>query len=225
MQDPARGRAATPVVNALFALNVIVFILWLVPAVPAPFMAEHFLISWQHLATGRVWTLVTAVFSHNMLFHLVINMIVLSSFGPPLELLMGRREFLLFYLIAGVIGSLAHASVSHYLIGRTAQPALGASSALAGVLLLFALTFPKARVLLFFILPLPAIVAALAFIGLDVWGLVAQVEGGGLPIGHGAHLGGALTGIVYFVVRGRALKRTRQRLAITSAATPMERDA
>jgi membrane associated rhomboid family serine protease len=48
-------------------------------------------------------------------------------------------------------------------------------------------------------------VGALAFIGLDVWGLIAQAEGGGLPIGHGAHLGGAFTGILYYFLflRGR----------------------
>jgi hypothetical protein len=54
--------------------------------------------------------------------------------------------------------------------------------------------------LLFFVVPLPAIVGALAFIGLDVWGLIAQAEGGGLPIGHGAHLGGAFAGILYYVL-------------------------
>jgi membrane associated rhomboid family serine protease len=206
-RTPARG--AVSVVNALLAANIAVFVLWIVA--PLDVMAGHFLISWLHLADGRVWTLVTSVFSHNMLFHLAINMIVLTSFGPPLEALLGRRRFLLFYLLAGVVGSLAHAAVSHYLIGRTEQAALGASSSMSGVLLLFALLFPRAKVLLFFIVPLPAIVAAIAFIGIDVWGLIAQIEGAGLPIGHGAHLGGALTGIVYYVVRGRRDARRLRR--------------
>jgi membrane associated rhomboid family serine protease len=142
-----------------------------------------------------------------MLFHLLINMIVLTSFGPPLERLMGPWRFLAFYLAAGAVGSLAHALVSNFLLDRPAQAALGASSALAGVLLLFALVFPRARVLFFFVLPLPAIAAALIFIGLDIWGLFAQVEGGGLPIGHGAHLGGALTGIVFYLLAGRRLRQ------------------
>ncbi len=43
-------------------------------------------------------------------------------------------------------------------------------------------------------------VGAFLFIGLDVWGLVAQSGGGGLPIGHGAHLGGAITGIIYYLL-------------------------
>lgn len=193
------------VVNMLLAANVLVFLLWMVA--PVGVMAEHFLVSWVHLVTGRVWTLLTAVFSHNMLFHLLVNMIVLTSFGPPLERVMGTAGFVGFYLVAGVIGSLAHAVVSNLLLGQPAVPALGASSALSGVLLLFALVYPRHRVLFFLVLPLPAMVAALLFIGLDIWGLIAQAGGGGLPIGHGAHLGGALVGIVWFVFAGRTLRR------------------
>jgi membrane associated rhomboid family serine protease len=200
------ARSPVTVVNALLAANVVVFLLWLWTAVPLELLIENFLVSWRHLAAGRVWVLVSSVFSHNLLFHLLINMIVLLSFGPPLERVMGSGRFLLFYLAAGMIGSLAHATTSAFLMGAPDRPALGASSALAGVLLLFSLCFPRARVLLFFIIPLPAIVAALAFVAIDIWGLIVQIEGQGLPIGHGAHLGGALTGGVYYIVRGRALR-------------------
>jgi rhomboid-like protein len=202
-----RGSRGSPisVVNGIVAANVVVFLLW--PVLPIEVMAGHFLVSWSHLEAGRVWTLVTAVFSHNMMFHIFVNMIVLVSFGPSLERLMGPARFLVFYLLAGVVGSLAHAVVSATLIGRPGQAALGASSAIAGVLLLFSLVFPRARVLFFFVVPVPAIVAALLFIGVDIWGLVAQIEGEGLPIGHGAHLGGAAAGIAWFIARGRALRR------------------
>jgi membrane associated rhomboid family serine protease len=203
--QPEPARSLT-VVNALVVLNGLVFVMWLWTGIPLRFMAEHFLISWTHLRAGNVWTLVTAVFSHNLLFHLLVNMIVLVSFGPPLERLMGPAPFLGFYLAAGIVGSLSHALVSALLIGNPDQAALGASSAIAGVLLLFALVYPRAKVFLFFILPLPAVVAALIFIGIDVWGLVAQIEGAGLPIGHGAHLGGAAVGILYFLVQGRSLR-------------------
>jgi membrane associated rhomboid family serine protease len=201
------GGRGISIVNAILFVNVGVSLLWLTSTPSLPLLADNFLISWTHLTEGRVWTLLTSVFSHNMLFHLLINMIVLTSFGPPLERLMGPRRFLAFYLAACAVGSLAHALVSNFLLDRPAQAALGASSALAGVLLLFAMVFPKARVLFFFLLPLPAIAAALIFIGIDLWGLFAQVEGGGLPIGHGAHLGGALTGIVYYLIAGRTLRR------------------
>jgi membrane associated rhomboid family serine protease len=195
-------------VHTIAALNVIVFLLWLGGA-PPDLMAAHFLVSGPHLEAGHVWTLLTSVFSHYVGFHLLVNMVVLLSFGPPVERLLGTREFVAFYLIAGAVASMAHVLVSHYLLDRPV-PALGASGALAAVLLFFALGFPKARVLLFFIIPLPALVAALAFVAIDLWGLWAQVEGQGLPIGHGAHLGGAAFGALYFAARGRALLHARR---------------
>jgi membrane associated rhomboid family serine protease len=196
-------RGSSPVVYTILAVNLVVFVLWQTPTV-LPWMVEHFLVSWTYLQEGKVWTLLTAAFSHHAMFHLLVNMIVLMSFGPPMERLMGARRFISFYLVAGAVGSLAHAGVSTFLMDRPGQPALGASAALAGILILFAFTFPRATILLFFVIPLPALVAALLFVGIDVWGLIMQIGANGdWPIGHGAHLGGALTGIVYFLVRGR----------------------
>lgn len=200
------------VVFTLVALNVAVFLLWylaLWQGGPLLFMVDNFLVSWQHLAEGRFWVLVTAAFSHNLLFHLLINMFVLWSFGSLLEQLMGRAGFLSFYLVAAVVSSLAHAVTSTMILGRPPDhAALGASGAVAGLLLLFSMSFPQHRILLFGVIPMPAIVAALAFIAIDIWGLFAQYEGGGFPIGHGAHLGGAFTGIVYYLVlRARYRRR------------------
>jgi membrane associated rhomboid family serine protease len=207
MDEAERRGPRVTVVNAIVALNLLVFFLWLSPIAPLETMAGHFLVSWPHLADGRIWVLLTSVFSHNMLLHLAINMIVLLSFGPPLEQLMGSLRFLVFYLAAGLVASISHVAVSGFLIDRPEQAALGASGAIAALLILFSLTFPKARILLFFIVPMPAIVGALAFVAIDIWGLFAQMEGGGLPIGHGAHLGGALAGFLYFLFRGRALRK------------------
>lgn len=209
---PPRAPPRTPVVTTLLVVNVLVFLLWSRPEAPAALLVDHFLVSWSALAEGRLWTLATSVFSHNLLLHLMVNMIVLVSFGKPMELLMGRGRFLTFYLTAGLLASVAHAATSRFLLDRPDLPALGASGALAGVLMLFSFSFPKARVLFLFVIPVPAILAALAFIAIDVWGLVAQIGGGTLPIGHGAHLGGGLVGILYYLLRGDALRERRDRL-------------
>ena len=215
MSDPstdspdADRKRSDPVVRTLLFINIGVFVLWMVPGVPRSVLADNLLVSWDLLMEGRVWVLLTSVFSHNLLLHFLVNMVVLLSFGPPMEQVMGSRRFLRFYLVAGVFASLAHAATSALLLDRPELRALGASGALAGLLMLFSLSFPKAKVLLFFVIPLPAIVAALAFVGLDVWGLVAQMGGGTLPIGHGAHLGGGLVGVVYFFLKGRDLKDGR----------------
>jgi membrane associated rhomboid family serine protease len=187
------------VVPAIVAINAAVFVSWHVSAEMQKFMLKNFTVSWRDISQGHYWVLLTSVFSHNMLWHILINMMVLLSFGPPLERILGHARFLAFYLAAGILSSLSHALVSYQVLGAPDLPALGASGAIAGVILVFALVFPKEKILLFAIIPLPAIVGALGFIAIDIWGLTAQAGGGGLPIGHGAHLGGAFTGVLCFL--------------------------
>lgn len=201
------------VVPILILINIAVFILWFVFGTRASpsfvFMFNNFLVSWTGLMEGRVWTLITSVFSHNMFWHLFLNMYVLLNFGSILERILGAKKFISFYLVAGIFSSLCHSMVSAFFIGDPDLPALGASGAISGLILLFSLIFPKEKLLLLGIIPLPAIWGALVFVGLDIWGLIAQAEGGGLPIGHGAHLGGALVGFLYYVLIVRPKMRMR----------------
>jgi membrane associated rhomboid family serine protease len=196
------------VLPALVGLNVAVFLLWLTAVHGTDlwaFLATNFLVSTHRIAAGMWWTLVTAAFSHQELWHLALNMIVLWSFGSVLERLVGIRTFISFYLTAAVVSSVSHCFVSSVLLGNDRLSALGASGAVSGVLIAFALLFPRHKILLFGIIPIPALVGALLFVALDLWGLVAQTKGGALPIGHGAHLGGALCGAIFWLVylRGR----------------------
>lgn len=204
------------VVLLVMLANSAVFAAWLILG-QTPFMTENFLVSWDALAAGRYWTLLTSEFSHAWFLHFFLNMIVLASFGPVVEQTLGSGRFLRFYLAAAVVSSLSHAGVSAFLLSRPDIPALGASGAISGVILLFAFMYPRAQILLFGLIPLPALVGALVFVGLDIVGLVAQFDGGGLPIGHGAHLGGAVTGMLYFLFVVRSRLRYRQIEAIDFA--------
>ncbi len=209
--DPVVNMSDRPrrsiLVSAIILINIAVFVLWQQESYES-FMADNFLVSWTGLREGRYWTLLTSVFSHSSLMHIFINMFVLNSFGSLLEMVLGHWRFLWFYLAAGIFSSLSHAVVSNWLMHVPEMPALGASGAIAGLVLVFSLTFPEEKILLFGLIPLPALWGALAFVGLDLWGLSAQAKGGGLPIGHGAHLGGALAGAVYYFVYLR--KRMRR---------------
>jgi membrane associated rhomboid family serine protease len=212
---PSVRRAAPPwtarklrVLPVIVGLNAVVFLLWLVAVHGSDlwaFLATNFLVSTHRLAQGLWWTLITAAFSHQQLWHLALNMVVLWSFGSVLERILGWRDFAIFYLIAAVFSSASHCFVSSVLIGNDRLAALGASGAVSGVLIAFALLFPRHKILLFGIVPIPALVGALLFVALDLWGLTAQTRGAALPIGHGAHLGGALCGALYwaFFLRGR----------------------
>ena len=200
-------RRRTPAVSVIIGLNVLVFLAWqattLMPNLQH-FMVANFLVSTTHLQHGYLWTLITAAFSHAELWHFAVNMFVLWSFGTVLERLWGTRVFLAFYLIAAVVSSISHCGVSSLIMGSNDILALGASGAVSGLLLAYAFFFPRHKILLFGIIPIPALAGVLAFVGLDLWGLVAQTQGGGLPIGHGAHLGGAFAGAVMYFAYLRA---------------------
>lgn len=200
MNMPELIKAPRPIaVRIILTLNIIVFVLWNFSSADEPtFMIENFLVSWTAITEGRIWTLVTSVFSHNLFLHILINMYAFYGFGSVLEIVLGVRAFVLFYLLAGIAGSLGHSLVCALLLDQPDLPALGASGAISGVILVFSLMFPKQKILLFGLIPLPAIWGAVLLVGLDLWGLIAQTQGSTLPIGYGAHLGGAATGVVYF---------------------------
>jgi membrane associated rhomboid family serine protease len=185
-------------VPLIIILNTIVFAFWKFK--PVEEMVNNYALSWDLVISKKhYWVILTSIFSHKDLFHFLINMFVLQSFGIVLEKIMGHFRFLFFYLGAGIMGSLFHIFTSNYFVHAPDRLAVGASGAIAGLVLLFSLKFPKEKLLFFAIIPVPAIFGALAFIGLDIWGLMAQTQGGGLPIGHGAHLGGAFFGIIYYL--------------------------
>jgi membrane associated rhomboid family serine protease len=184
-------------IKLIIFLNILVYALWFL--LDVKFMYLNFLVSTTHLQAGYYWTLITSVFSHNMFLHLLINMFILHGFGSIILSVLKLRRFLSFYLFAGILGSLGHCFASTYFLGDPSLPALGASGAISGLLVLFSFLFPREKLLLFGLIPIPALIGALVFIGLDIFGLITQMKGSGLPIGHGAHLGGALFGILYFL--------------------------
>jgi membrane associated rhomboid family serine protease len=204
----ATNNKITTAVPLIMLMNIGVFFLWLSLASngeDSPFMVRHFLVSWSALEYHRYWTALTSVFSHNLFWHLFLNMYVLGSFGDIVEEALGTWRFVTFYLIAGVISSLSHSLISAFLLNEKDLSALGASGAISGVIVVFAFLYPRDRIYLFGLIPIPAAWGAALFIGLDLWGLIRQSKGGGLPIGHGAHLGGAFAGAVYFLfyLRGK----------------------
>jgi len=189
----------TPIVNWIVKTNVVVFLLWyLFMLVDPSFMTQNFLVSWTGIMNGRIWTLVTSVFSHNLLFHLFINMYFFYGFGRAIETSVGSRCFFNLYIFSGIAGSLGHCFVSGTILQQPQLAALGASGAISGVLVFFSFMFPREKVYLLGLIPMPAFVGMLLFVGLDLFGLMAQTKGSQLPIGYGAHLGGALFGGIYY---------------------------
>ncbi len=138
---------------------------------------------------GKQWArFVSSAFLHVNKLHLFINMYVLFSFGQILESELGTPGFIALYVISLLAGN-AWEYVDNY--NNPNYRAVGASGATSGIILAFCLFYPFATLLLFFIIPMWAIVLAILFIGGSYY--LSQKDN--TMIAHGAHLGGAMAGL------------------------------
>lgn len=179
---------------ALVVLNVLVHLAWLFARDSEPalaFMAAHFLVSVGHLGEGHVWTLLTSAFSHLDSWHLIFNLFGLWMFGSDVLAAIGGRRFVALYVIGGILGSVGH--LAYQLATGTDAPALGASGAVSAISVVYAVLYPSRVLYIRGFLPAPAPVAVGGYLLLDVIGLSDPGSG----IAHGAHLGGALWGLLY----------------------------
>ena len=143
-------------------------------------------------------TLLSSMFMHGGWLHLGGNMLFLWIFGDNVEHTVGALPFAVFYLIAGLVGSLAHIALAPYSL----IPTLGASGAISGVLGAYIVLFPSNRVLVFlfrFIVWVPALVvigmwALLQFIN-GIGQIAVTQESGG--VAYMAHIGGFVAGVVF----------------------------
>jgi membrane associated rhomboid family serine protease len=158
---------------------------------------------WPAGFSSQPWGLVTYLFVHSGLIHLATNMAGLYLFGTAVENRMGSRSFLLYYLYCGVAAALFSLGLS-YLINQ--PPMVGASGAIFGVMVAFAMFWPDVEI---FVFPIPVpIKARTLVIVLALFDLV-MARLGWDNIAHEAHIGGMLAGYLFF----RIQSYTRQRPA------------
>ena len=156
----------------------------------------------------RPWQIVTHMFMHGGFWHIFFNMYTLAIFGPVLENQWGSKKFLLFYFVVGIGAALCHNLVMHLQITQAASagnialaqslmriPTIGASGAIYGVLLGFAMLFPNAELRLIFLpfFPLKAKWLILVFAAIELMTGVMGTQDG---VAHFAHLGGMLFALI-----------------------------
>jgi membrane associated rhomboid family serine protease len=157
--------------RALLIANVVVFLLqWVTQGTR---LDEVFnLLALQPIAVVRlffVWQLVTYMFLHGGVWHIVFNMLALWMFGRELESTWGTQRFLQFYFFCG-IGAGAFVVLANYLFGDPRVSTIGASGAIYGVLIASAILWPDRIIYFNFLFPIKmkwfvAIVGAIAFLG------------------------------------------------------------
>ncbi|MEP7163076.1 MAG: rhomboid family intramembrane serine protease [Ferruginibacter sp.] len=208
----------SPIVLNLIIINVLVFFAQVAFGGMSDLNKVNDLFALHHYKSEmfRPYQLVTHMFMHGGIFHIIFNMLALWMFGSIIERAWGPKRFLLFYLVCGIGAGLAQMgaymqqfwAVDHnqvlydvyeYQTAMRLGCTVGASGAIMGVLAAFGYLFPNTQL---FIMPIPFPVKAkwaiLGFIALDVFGGVVKVQGDN--IAHFAHVGGALIGflIVYY---------------------------
>lgn len=194
-----------PVVTRnLLYVNLIMFVATLIN--PA-FMKDTFAMAFPLSTEFRWWQPLTHMFMHDGFFHIFFNMYTLVMFGMVVERVLGTKKFIWFYLITGFGAVLLHTGVEFLQVQELIKKypevdpqyiynsipgVLGASGAVYGVLVAFAMLYPEARLTLIFPpITLDAKWWVIIFIGIE---LVTGITGTAMGIAHFAHLGGALFG-------------------------------
>lgn len=187
-QPPPYGAAAprmrvTPWVKALLLANAGVFLVTILVGPAAMF--DLFAFSPGRLLE-RPWGMVTYMFMHDGLWHLLMNLLFIFFFGPPLEARWGSDLFLKFYLVCGLGGVLLSFAFSDASI-------VGASAACYGIMLAFAMAWPNQTVYIWALFPVKVkwmvgFLVALSF--------VSALGRAGDGVAHLAHLGGAAAGFL-----------------------------
>jgi membrane associated rhomboid family serine protease len=193
----------TPVVLNLLIINGLVFLAW--QLLPLEIMKEYFLlfkikgIPWREYVNYGIdfkpIQIVTHFFSHQDLMHIIFNMYALFLFGTALETTIGSRRFLIQYLVFGLVAGLLITTLD-----PTANPVLGASAAISGLLVVYAYYYPNTKLGILF---LPFQFRAIHFVmGLAAISTVFVVmsffsDSTGAGISHFGHLMGMVVALVY----------------------------
>ena len=199
MRDPAgENRHRSPLAWSMWltilVINIVVFFAQSSNgAISEDAFIKYGALSLKGLKSGFVWQLLTFQFLHGGLPHLVLNSVVLYSFGRPLEEFLGKRAFLKLYLLSGFAGGIAQILLA-LVSSRFAGPMVGASAGICGLVAAFALLSPQSTIYVAFVIPLRAVYFLPLAIGLTVLLMVIPSND---HVAHAAHLGGMLAGIAW----------------------------
>jgi membrane associated rhomboid family serine protease len=187
------GMVWTEVVKFLIIANVTIYVAQSLFGLDY-FLVKNFSLIPAAFFSGSLWQVVTYMFLHGGFTHILFNMIALWMFGSALERVWGSMEFLKYYMITGIGGGLCYALFNM----GSPIPTVGASGAIYGLLLAFAVLFPDEIIYIWGILPMKAKYFALLFGGIEFFASFKSGSG----VAHLAHLGGMAVGYIYLKRKG-----------------------
>jgi membrane associated rhomboid family serine protease len=209
--EPRRpGISSWSSVTTLIVINVAVYIAdQFSPVVEVVYPGGRMVGHWLDIYGGlwsnifrqpwHVWQLVTYGFLHDpdSIMHILFNMFALWLFGRDVEGIYGKREFYRLYMSLVVISGLGWAALQNIHAPREFTMAVGASGAVMGIMAIYIFHFPHRIFLIYGVIPMPAWVMGIIYVGLDIAGATGAVQGA-TPVANTAHLTGALFGFIYY---------------------------
>ncbi len=192
----------------LISINVILFILFSILLSTELLSLNSIALQPANIFAGKyLWTFLTSMFMHANFFHLFVNMLSLFFIGSLIERILGRKRYLSFYLISGLVAGLFFVLFSLVFLADFNAYAVGASGALFGLVGILVLLTPNLPVYVMFI-PIPIKIKYAAIGLLVVLWLISITTN--LGIGNTAHFGGLIAGILYGIyLKKRYPNKTR----------------
>ncbi len=175
-------------VKFLLVTNTAVFLLQTL--LPGKLEGLLGLVPYQVVNEFHFWQFFTYMFLHGSFLHLLFNMLGLWMFGKELEYLWGTKEFLKFYFFCGV----GAASINTLADLYSLYPVIGASGAIYGLVVAFAMIYPDSLIYFYGVIPIQAKHFAILFAALEFF---LSFQGSPTVVARFAHLGGMLAGFVY----------------------------
>lgn len=178
----------------LIAINIGVFVLTEMQPILRNYLSLNVILVIQK---NMYWQFFTYMFTHANFYHLLGNMIGLIFFGTAVERAIGSKEFVLMYLLIGVLCGIV-SFFMYYFSGMYFVFLLGASGAVYAVLLMYAVLYPNSKIYIWGILPIPAPLLVIIYAGISLWN---QLFSAGSGIAHLAHLSGFVFAWLYLLIR------------------------
>ena len=193
------GRRFPAVTAGIIGMNIVMFLL-------EAANGHAFILRWSlipaEIAAGHGYiTILSAMFMHAGVLHILGNMVYLAAFGPELEEVMGRGRYLVFYLLGGLAATMAQFAMNP----TSVVPNLGASGAIAAVMGAFLVTFPHDRIRTLLVIGfyvtisfVPAVILVGFWFLIQLFSEVGALtqRHGGAGVAYMAHIGGLIFGVV-----------------------------
>lgn len=178
----------TPVVKNLLIANVVMYVLQLMTG---GFVTDYGSLYYIGSDFFMPHQLITYMFLHGSGTHIFYNMLLLFFFGPILERFIGDKKFLLLYMISGLGAGVIQLITSY--IFMEPNVTVGASGAVAGVMMAMALLFPNMKVYVYFLFPVKLVYLIGFYVVFELYNGLSMADTG---VAHFAHLGGMLFGFI-----------------------------